>query len=157
MRGADDPRHAVDYGAEVVLVTCKGTARMQAHADSQSAHVLPGIVLKNALHLRRRLSAINRRLEDGAHGITHGFEHRTAMAADDFGEQRVVASDDFIHRAPNSSQRRVLPSISVKRKVTVPLGSDKCGSSTSMVRHGRDGENPVHRKVPNQPMVGPQS
>ena len=108
------------------LIARKRATRVQANPDSQAAHVLPGIALKRTLHLDSGHSGVERSLEDRTYGVADGLEDCAAMSIDDFCKQRIMARQHSIHRGAKFVPRRVLPSISVKTNVTVPLGSDMC-------------------------------
>ena len=115
---------AVQPGSEIVPVLRGGGGGMQRHADPQRSDALgPRLLHQRSLRIERRGHRIRSGGERGLHRIADHFEERrrrgVSMAARKSVRWRATAA---AIAAWSRSQSAVLPSMSVKRKVTVPEG-----------------------------------
>ena len=97
--------------------------------------------------------------EGGRDRICHGPEQHATMILDGSTEQREVPRDSLGHGLSARSQSTALPSISVKRKVTVPLGSSGMfrsrrspGRGSARLSHGNAGINAEAYRVGALPL-----
>ena len=82
----------------------------------------PWLCRERLLERRGRGERVPGGRERGRHAVTHPREDVTAMGGDRLLEDLVVADHGSLHRTGSCSHRRVEPSRSVRRNVTVPEG-----------------------------------
>ena len=121
--GAEEARQAVQAGSEIVAVLGGRLPDMDGHPHAQRPEIAPVFLSQ------RRLGG-----DGGRDGCGHGRERGLDRIADRLEEDAVLRGDRLVKQRrsgarppPTSplasrSQRLVLPSMSVKRKATVPLG-----------------------------------
>jgi hypothetical protein len=116
--GGGDPRREVDVLADITLAADVRAPRVQAHAHADRTRGQRPLALAGGLdRLGRRRERIKKcvPLCVDLHAAVPGARPRSS--------RRCSASASSYPSAPSSLRRRVEPSISVKSKVTVPVGS----------------------------------
>ena len=120
----EDPRHPIEGGTEVVAVARLGGARVERHPDPQRAGLVPGRIAQRTLGGDRRVDGRDGVGEDRQHPVAGRLDHAPAHArrCSRGGADRAGRAPAPI-RSACSSQRRVLPSMSVNRKVETALSA----------------------------------
>ena len=130
MPGGHDPRRPVDAQAVVALVAEARLAGVEPDPHAERGAVRPRVPGEAALARRRG--------EHGVPRLAEGDEERVALRVDllpvVLGERcpqnPPVVGQHLAVRSRSCFSRRVEPSTSVKRKVTVPLGSSAIPSQS---------------------------
>jgi hypothetical protein len=117
---------------EIIVVAQLGLAGMQRHADTQHGFVGPRFGEKRMLQGAGRRDRVGRAAKYGEHAValTAALDHRAVVLCDDLGHQNIVPGRARVIGRGCCSQSRVLPSMSVNRNVTVPVGSDGAAAAT---------------------------
>src|SRR5215470_18468824 len=82
----------------VLAVVDLGCARMQAHADANSADLFPALPMQRALGVECGGKRIRGMSEHRAKRIANDLEHLTATRDDGFMQQGVMAFERHLHR-----------------------------------------------------------
>ena len=138
------PRHLeqtcqpVERSGEVVPFVRMRFPGVQRHADRQwPRRVGPWLGQQRPLRGERRAKRRPDRWERGLRPVADRLEEDATMRGNGAVQQREIASDLAAHGRRVRSQRRVLPSMSVKRKVTVPVGKSAIARSRDAVCQAR--------------------
>jgi hypothetical protein len=139
MPGRGDAGGAVDVGADVPLAGQEGRAGVEAHPDRDRQRGL-------------RLGRSGERPRGGRERDEEGVALRVDLTPPwrskaERRTRRCASSAAAYGSAPSSCSSRVEPSMSVKRNVTVPLGSTRIGQSSCAGARGgggaRAGDDPL--------------
>ena len=148
MRDGEQPRQAIQHRSEIVAIPRRCLARVQRHADPERLQWLgPRLAKQRLLSGYRRLHCLRSGGERGLDGVADDLEGDAARGAQIASRRRVRwRSTASVMAAESICQRLVLPSMSVKRNVTVPLG--RC-ANVGLLRRGPCGrqEELSHLKV----------
>ena len=123
-----DPRSADDVEAEIALVAERRLAGVDAHPHEHLGIVRPVVRRELALNRRRGGERVPRPREDGEEGVTLAVDLAPARSANARRMISLCAATTSPHRSPRRWRSRVEPSMSEKRKVTVPLGNSATGA-----------------------------
>ena len=118
VRESPDPRTTVHVDPDVAFRGRHGSPRVQAHAHRDRARPRAPPAPRSPRRLRRPPSGRRRRTRHPAYRPPHRHALRTRHARRDDARRAPRRNDS----APSSFNRRVEPSMSVKRNVTVPAG-----------------------------------
>src|SRR6266545_7810230 len=97
MPGREQPRDAVEGGAEVIAIAHVGHTGVDRHANPQRADRTPLLSLEPALSRQGSGKRIGGGDKGGADGIADGFEDLAAVRCDLLPEKGVVASERREH------------------------------------------------------------
>ena len=99
VRGAHDPRRAVDRAAEIVVVTTLDDACVHPAAYAQRDAFGRGGVVENLLQLDRCAHRVERVLERRVQAVARHLDHRAAVALDRPAREGVVPGQRVGHPA----------------------------------------------------------
>ena len=123
MPGGGDPRRAVDVRPDVALVRHSGVAGVEAHAHADGRP-------SSSCASRGRLERPGRRRERDEERVALRVDLDAAVPRERLAQNPPVLGERArVPSGPSSCSSRVDPSMSVKRNVTVPVGSSATGLS----------------------------
>ena len=120
---AHDPRRPIQRRAVVVPVPLLALTGVHTHPHPQRPGLLPRLRAQRALRLDRRAQRVPHAREHRVHTITGRLDHVTVVRLDRRAQQLVVTRQRAGIASGYSSHRRVEPSRSVNKNVTVPEGN----------------------------------
>ena len=133
--GGHDARRAVQGRAEVVALPLGRLAGVQPHPDAERAGLAPRLVREVLLGGQAGADAVDGRVEDGHEAVADRLHDLAARALDGAAQDGVVALERSLHGLLVVLPERVLPSMSVNRKVSVrDAGSGRVGCSSVAMR-----------------------
>jgi hypothetical protein len=117
-----DASSPVDIHTDIAGLPGKRLACVESDADLQRDPIGPRMCLHGPLRRDGGRQCIPGPRKRREHGIPLGVHHVALGVLDGGAEQAVVSCEDVRVAHTNCCRRRVDPSMSVKRKVTVPVG-----------------------------------
>ena len=115
---------SIEPRGQVIPIARLGVSGMDRHPDGEGmVELRPRRRPERQLSIERGSDRGRGRGEGRLDRVPHGLEQHAAMGVDCGTQELEVAIDRFGHRVWSRSQSAVLPSMSVKRKVTVPDGN----------------------------------
>ena len=124
VRGRHETRRAVHRAAVVVAIAQLGLTRVQPHPHPEPPRHLPRLTTERELRRDGGVDRIVRGAEHGVEPVACRFHHEPVVSLDRLVQNRVMTGQGGSHRLGMLFPRRVEPSRSVNKNVTVPEGSE---------------------------------